>query len=194
MSKSKEKGKGAVKYLATVFFGTFFLAIAISTLTNATVENVKHIAVAFLVLLIIVFIGVIFDGIGVAVAVAEVAPFNARAARKAPGAKKTLSLLKKADVVANMCCDVVGDICGIVSGAVGSTIALLIISKGDFNIIVVSAVMAGLVSALTVGGKAMMKTVAIREANKIMEIVGVVLDYKGWSRLLSKSRNEKAES
>ncbi|MDO4541298.1 MAG: hypothetical protein Q4C00_00520 [Bacillota bacterium] len=193
MSKNKNegRGKGAIKHVALVFLGTFFLAVVISTITNATVENVKYIALAFLVLIVI---GVIFDGIGVAVAVADMAPFNARAARKAPGAKKTLSLLKKADVVANICCDVVGDICGIVSGAIGSTIALLILAKGDFNTIVISAIMAGMVSGLTVGGKAIMKSLAIREANKIMELVGIVLDYKNWSRLLSKNKKEKAES
>lgn len=184
-NKNEGKGKGAIKHVSLVFLGTFFLAVAISTLTNATVEQVQHIAVAFIVLLIIVVIGVIFDGIGVAVAVADAAPFNARAARKAPGAKKTLSLLKKADVVANICCDVVGDICGIVSGAVGSTIALLFIDLGDYNIIVISAIVAGLVSALTVGGKAIMKTIAIREANKIMEIVGVILDYHNWPQLFA---------
>lgn len=196
MNKKKKagKGKGAAKHVLFVFLGTFFLAIAISTATNATVAHVQHIAVAFLVLLIIVIIGVIFDAVGVAVAVADAAPFNARASRRAPGAKKTLALLRKADVVANICCDVVGDICGIVSGAIGSTIALLVITKGDFNTIFISVIMAGLVSALTVGGKAMMKPVAIRDANKIMEIVGILLDYHSWSKIFRGNRKEKAEN
>ncbi|MEG0999319.1 MAG: hypothetical protein RSB05_00760 [Clostridiales bacterium] len=192
MTKNKNKKKSTMKHFLIVFFGTFFLGVAISLLTTATVENVKTVAVAFVVLMIVISIGVLFDGVGVAVAVADAAPFNARAARKAPGAKKTLSLIKKANVVANVCCDVVGDICGIVSGAIATTIALLVILHIDFNVILASSILAGFTSALTVGGKAMMKTVAIKEANKIMEIVGIILDYRGWSQLLQRKK-EKAE-
>ena len=50
------------------------------------------------------------------------------------------------------------------------------------NTLVLSALMAGLISALTVGGKAIMKGIAVKNADKIMEFVGRVLDVKNWGR------------
>ncbi len=141
-----------------------------------------------IVLLFVIFIGILFDGIGVAVAVADPAPFHARASRRGPGAKVSLKLMRRASVVANICCDVVGDICGIVSGALGATIALLLIDKLNFHALFVSSLVS---SAFTVGGKALMKTLAISEANKIMKWVGILLDYKNWSLLWSIKKDGK---
>ncbi len=189
--KSENKRKGTMKHFLLVFFGTLFLGIIISTFTTAAVEHMKTIVTVLVVLVLVIAVGVLFDGIGVAVAVADPAPFHARASRRAAGAKVTLKLIRKASVVANVCCDVVGDICGIVSGALGATIALLLVAETDANSLFLSSCVAGMVSALTVGGKALMKTVAISEADKIMELVGLVLDYKNWSLLWSAKKDGK---
>lgn len=180
----KPASKGPLKHVLIVFTGTFFCGTLISLATNAAVQNIKAIYLVFLVLLLVIAVGVIFDAIGVAVLGAAYAPVNARAARKAPGAVVTLKLLKKANVVANFCCDVVGDICGIISGALGATL-VVIIGENTLNTVVLAALMAGMVSALTVGGKAAMKSVAIHHADEIMEVVGIILDYKNWNRLFS---------
>ena len=96
------------------------------------------------------------------------------------GAKVSLKLMRRASVVANICCDVVGDICGIVSGALGATIALLLIDKLNFHALFCFFFGFGNGKRFTVGGKALMKTLAISEANKIMKWVGILLDYKNW--------------
>lgn len=181
----KAASKGPLKHVLIVFIGTFFCGTLISIITNATVQNLKAIYLVFFVLLFVIAIGVVFDAIGVATLGAGFAPVNARAARKAPGATVTLKLLKKANVVANFCCDVVGDICGIISGALGATLVVII---GDtiLGTVLLSALMAGLVSSLTVGSKAAMKSVAIKHADQIMEVVGIILDYKNWNRLFSR--------
>jgi CBS domain containing-hemolysin-like protein len=180
----KPTSKGPLKHVFIVFTGTFFCGTLISLATNAAVQNMKAIYLVFLVLLFVIAVGVIFDAIGVAVLGAAYAPVNARAARKAPGAIVALKLLKKSNVVANFCCDVVGDICGIISGALGATL-VVIIGDSVLGTVLISALMAGMVSALTVGGKAAMKSVAIKHADQILEAVGIILDYKNWNRLLS---------
>lgn len=182
--KNEWKSKGTLRHILIVFSGTFFCGTMVSVATNTAAENLKPVFLVFLVLLAVIAVGVIFDAIGVAAVGANMVPCNARAARKAPGAVVTLKLLKKANVVANFCCDVVGDICGIVSGALGATLAVLL-GETVLDAVLVSALMAGMVSALTVGGKAAMKGVAIRHADRIMETVGVLLDYKNWNRLFS---------
>ena len=186
--KNDKKKQGTLKHLLIVFSGTFFCATLVSFITNSAVENITGIFLVFLVLLIVVAFGVFFDAIGVASMSANIVPFNAKSARKAPGAVITLKLLKKADVVANICCDVIGDICGIVSGALGATL-VVIIGDDVVDTLILSSLMAGVVSSLTVGGKALMKGVAIRKADKIMETVGIILDYRHWKELFARKRN-----
>ncbi|WDC83794.1 hypothetical protein PL321_14940 [Caloramator sp. mosi_1] len=84
----------------------------------------------FFVLISIIFVGIIFDIIGVAVTAAEEAPFHSLASRKVKGAKTAVKLIRNADKVSNFCNDVIGDICGVVSGAAGAIIISKLISKG----------------------------------------------------------------
>lgn len=189
-NKKDKKKQGTLKHLLIVFSGTFFCATVVSFITNSAVEHITAVYLVFLILLLVVGVGVIFDAIGVASMSANIVPFNARSARKAPGAAITLKLLRKADVVANTCCDVIGDICGIVSGALGATL-VVIIGDGFQSTVVLSALMAGMVSSLTVGGKAIMKGIAIHNADRIMETVGILLDYRHWKELFQ--RKNKSE-
>ena len=68
---------------------------------------------------------------------------------------------------------------------------MLLIDKLNFHALFVSSLVSGMVSAFTVGGKALMKTLAISEANKIMKWVGILLDYKNWSLLWSTKKDGK---
>ncbi|WP_089611062.1 hypothetical protein [Dehalobacterium formicoaceticum] len=131
---------------------------------------------AFALLLAIILVGIIFDIVGTAATAATEAPFHARASRKLPGAKNSIWLVRNADKVANFCNDVVGDICGTVSGSVGAIIAVSLAptfrSVEDW---IVGTAMIGIVSSLTVGGKALGKNMAIRGADKIILIVGQMM-------------------
>ena len=64
-----------------------------------------------IILIAVVLIGIIFDVIGVAVTIAPEEDFHAKATKKADGAKTSLNLIKNATKVANICADVIGDIC-----------------------------------------------------------------------------------
>lgn len=189
--KNDKKKQGTLKHILLVFSGTFFCATLVSFITNIAVEHITAVSLIFLVLFLVIGFGVLFDSIGVASMSADIVPFNAKSSRKAPGAVITLKLLRKADVVANICCDVVGDICGIVSGALGATL-VVIIGDSLLNTVMLSALMAAMVSALTVGGKAIMKGIAIQNADRIMGMVGVLLDYRHWGNLFdSKNKSER---
>ena len=131
---------------------------------------------AFLILFIIVFIGILFDIVGVAVTSATDTPFHSMAARKVPGAREAISLLRSAERVSSICNDVVGDICGVVSGSASATIASQILTHFTFSWPqVVFLVMSALVAALTVGGKAIGKTFAIRSCTAIVHGVGKLI-------------------
>ena len=124
-------------------------------------------------MLLIVFLGIIFDVVGVAVTSANEKPFHSMAARKVPGATEAIRLLRNAERVSSICNDVVGDICGVISGSASATIAAQMATRiGQDKLMVVGLVMSGLVAGLTVGGKALGKTFAIGSCTKIVTFVG----------------------
>ena len=81
---------------------------------------------------------------------------------------KAVKLKKNADKVSSFCCDVIGDICGVISGAAGVTISALLVSKYHFNLLFVSLVVTAFISSLTIGGKAIGKNIAINKSNIIL--------------------------
>jgi len=98
------------------------------------------------------------------------------AARKVPGAQESIRLLRNAERVSSICNDVVGDICGVVSGSASATIAVQVISNFDFSWPqIVSLVMSSLAAGLTVGGKAIGKTFAVNSCTEIVHGVGKII-------------------
>ena len=136
--------------------------------------------VAFLILLAIVLVGIIFDIVGVAVTSADEKPFHSMAARKVPGGLEAIRLLRNAERVSSICNDVVGDICGVVSGSASATIAVQVLQHFEFSWPqMVSLVMSALVAGLTVGGKAIGKTFAIKSCTQIVSGVGTLIYFLG---------------
>lgn len=155
-----------------VFFITFLLAALFTMITNLF-TNVGLIILS-LVILIVIVIGIIFDMIGVATLTSKEENFHARASKKIKGAKESISLLKNASTVSNFCNDVIGDICGIVSGGLTTILALNIALKYDINIILLTTIISAIISALTVGGKAICKNIAIKKSDNIVFFVGTI--------------------
>ena len=117
--------------------------------------------------------GILFDIIGVAVTAADPRPFHSMAAHKEPGAKEALMLLRNAGRVSSVCNDVVGDICGIVSGT--TTAVIVVRLQAAFSLpesVLLSVAVTALVSGLTIGGKALGKTVALNKSTSVVYWVG----------------------
>ena len=104
----------------------FSISILFSFATETIIPNV-NVFWGVILTLVFIFIGVLFDMVGVAVAASDESQFHSMAARKVKGAKMAVRLKKNADRVASFCNDVVGDICGIISGSTGAVIAIKII-------------------------------------------------------------------
>lgn len=177
MSKSdpaaakREKMKN-IRWVITIFIVTIFISGSISFISDEIMAN-SNMLVAFLILLSIVLIGILFDTIGVAVTSADESPFHSMAARKVPGAQEAIRLLRKAERVSSICNDVVGDICGVVSGSAAATISVQVINQFSFSWpAIVSLVMSALVAGLTVGGKAISKGFAVNSSTTIVYFVG----------------------
>ena len=173
-STKRERNKN-IRWVVIIFFATIFISGAISLLSDVMMAN-STMVVAFLILLMIIFVGIVFDIIGMAVATAEEKPFHAMAARKVAGAKEAIQLLRNAERVSSICNDVVGDICGVVSGSASATIAAQILSNFEFTWPqVISLVMSALAAGLTVGGKAIGKSIAVNSCTEIVHTVGKII-------------------
>ena len=177
MSKSdpnaaKKQRNKTIRWVLTIFFVTILVSGTISLVSDLIMEA-STMTVAFIILLVIVMLGILFDIIGVAVTSADEKPFHSMAARKVPGAQEAIRLLRNAERVSSICNDVVGDICGVVSGSASATIAAQVISAAEFTWPqMVSLLMSALVAGLTVGGKAIGKTFAIGSCTKIVHAAG----------------------
>ncbi len=186
---SKRERNKNIKWVVTIFFVTIFISGTISFLSDAVMGS-STMPVAFLILLLIIIIGILFDIIGMAVATADEKPFHAMAARKVPGAREAISLLRNAERVSSICNDVVGDICGVVSGSASATIAAQILSNFDFSWPqIISLAMSALAAGLTVGGKAIGKSIAVNSCTVIVHTVGRIV--YTLNNLTGRSRKKK---
>ena len=169
---AKRERLKTIKWVVTIFLVTILISGTISLISDEVMAN-SSVTVAFIILLAIIFLGIVFDIIGMAVATADEKPFHSMAARKVPGAHEAIKLLRNAERVSSICNDVVGDICGVVSGSASATIATLILMNVDVGWPRgISLVMSALVAGLTVGGKAIGKTFAVNSCTKIVHLVG----------------------
>ena len=196
MSKSesaaakKERNK-TIRWVVTIFFVTILISGVISLLSDY-IMSISGVVVAFLILFAIILIGIIFDIIGVAVASADEKPFHSMAARKVPGAQDDIKLLRNAERVSSICNDVVGDICGVVSGSASATIAAQVLQSVAFGWPqLISLAMSALVAGLTVGGKAIGKTFAMNSCTEIISFVGRILYVMHHPASLFKKKKKK---
>ena len=174
-SIQKKERKKQARWVITIFLVTIVVSGLISLISDEIMAR-SGMVTAFLILFAIVLIGILFDIIGVAVASADEKPFHAMSARKVPGGKEAIQLLRNAERVSSICNDVVGDICGVVSGSAAATIAAQVIQNFDFSWpMIVSLAMSALVAGFTVGGKAMGKTFAMNSATTIIHTVGKLI-------------------
>ena len=114
--KTGKKEHNHYRWALTAFVMAVALSGLLSLSSEAILEN-AGLLLALLILALFIGLGILFDIIGVAVTAADPRPFHSMAAHKEKGAKEALKLLRNADRVSSVCNDVVGDICGIVSGA-----------------------------------------------------------------------------
>ena len=171
-SAAKKERNKTMRWVVSIFLITILVSGTISFTSDLLMAN-SSMLVAFIILLAIILIGIIFDVIGVAVTSADEKPFHSMAARKVPGAQDAIRLLRNAERVSSICNDVVGDICGVVSGSASATIAAqVLLHSGADASSAVPLIMSALVAGLTVGGKAIGKTFAMNSCTSIVHGVG----------------------
>ena len=170
------KNKTDFKWVLIVTILAFIISIIMTLFATLTLENVS-LLVAILITFLFILLGIIFDIIGVAVTSGDAVAFHSMSSRKVKGGKIGVKLMKNTSKVSSVCCDVIGDVCGIVSGTSGVVIVSLIIGLTNINELFVSLLVTGLISALTIGGKALGKGFAVNKSKEIVTVVSKILAF-----------------
>ena len=166
--------KGNNRWIIIVTLLAFILSVVMSFIANTVLRNVT-LTVSIIVTFLFILLGIVFDIIGVSVTCGDEVVFHSMSARRVRGGKVGVRLIKNASKVSSVCCDVIGDICGIISGSAGVTIVTLIIKMTDVNGIFISLLVTALISSLTIGGKAIGKNLAINKSTEVVTVVAKIL-------------------
>ena len=178
-TRRREKKKKELinwRWIATIFTLSFFLSFGLSFLSEVTIKQ-STLLISILITFVFIFLGILFDIIGVAVTSSEESIFHSMSARKVRGARIAVKFHKNAEKVSSFCCDVVGDICGVISGASGITITALLVESFHWNLLLTTLIVTGVISALTIGGKAIGKSFAVNKSNIILYRFAKVISY-----------------
>lgn len=167
MKKLKKKSDVDYGWIIKIIILAFFISVIFTSISETVIPNVNTI-IGIIITLIFIGIGVIFDMIGVSVTAADERVFHSMASQKVKGAKTAVKMKKSAEKVSSFCNDVVGDICGIISGSTAAVISINLTKELHLNSLFVTLIVMGIVSSLTIGGKALVKGIAIKRSNKIL--------------------------
>ena len=175
MADHDKNKKGKDHWPLRVFWIAVALSAVMSFCSSAALED-SGIWIPVLVLMIFIALGIVFDMIGVAVTAADPRPFHSMAAHGEKGGREAIRLLNKSSKVSSICNDVVGDICGIVSGSTVAVIVVELQRSFSTTTILISIGVTALISGLTIGGKALFKRVAIEESTKVVYRVARIMN------------------
>lgn len=195
MSQNKKKKNTKMprpdyKWIIMIFFLTLLIS-GMMSFVSSELLNGATMAASFVILICIILIGIVFDIIGVAVTSAEETPFHSMASKKVPEAAEALKLIRNANRVSSFCNDVIGDICGVISGSASAVIAVRVFA-GKSNSALLDLLLSATVAALTVGGKAFGKTFAISMSTSIVQMTARVIYF--FKHLFKQKPRQKKQS
>ena len=115
MKQNSKKNNNSTKtWILIVFAGSFFLSLFLSFVSTNALTDLNVIP-AIVLVLIVIFLGIIFDIIGLAVNVAREEQFHAQGSKKIVSAKTAIKLIRNSAKVSSICADVIGDVAGVLS-------------------------------------------------------------------------------
>lgn len=167
MKKEEAKPRSYWRWVVRIFLMSVVLSAGLSFASAVALSDAGY-AVAVSVLALFILLGIVFDVIGVAVTAADAKPFHSMASHRERGAKEALFLIRNAEKASSFCNDVVGDICGIVSGSTAAVIVARLQSSFNTKNVLISIGVTALISGMTIGGKAIGKKLALDNSTGVV--------------------------
>lgn len=172
----KKKQKSNLVWVGQITLMALIISFTFSFGSETILPNV-NVMVGVILVVVFILIGILFDMVGVAVTAANEKPFHSMSAQKVRGANVAIKLKNKADKVSSFCCDVIGDICGIISGSAGVIVASSVATSFHTDSFFTTLTITAIIAALTIGGKALGKGLAINKSNTILYEFSKVLSF-----------------
>ena len=170
--KKHDSKKGSKKWLwwgLGVMAMSFALTVLFSFITEITITENSSAILCIVVLLVLLVLNIGCDSLANAIISCTPDAFYAMASNKIKGAKRSVAFCRNASKLGSIFADVIGDICGIVSGAAGAVLAVVVAANGGNTVQIISSIgVSAVIGALTVGGKAIFKHFAIKYSRKIV--------------------------
>ncbi|MDB5056258.1 MAG: rane protein [Bacilli bacterium] len=190
--------KNSLRWSVLISLVTFIMACAFTVASTSILDGVSW-GIGMLIVIFLILIGIFFDILGLAAAAANEIPFHGMASEKVNGSKQAIYIVRNADRFSNFCNDVIGDITSVISGAAVTVVVIKLFSTfgaGDELLrTVVTVIFTAVVSALTVGGKAMGKSFAIHYSTPVVLLIGKIffhLERRFHIRIFNPKRKSKS--
>lgn len=167
--------KSYIKWIIRISTLAFFLSLFLSLFSEMMLVK-SRIFIAVILLFVFTFLNVISDMVGLAITSCQIEELK-KENLSSKIFEKCLYLIKNSDKVSSILCDVVGDISGILCGASGTMIAMIISSFFNFqnvNILIV-ALVSSFIAGTTVLFKAIAKKYAIENSLKLVKITAKIM-------------------
>ncbi len=168
--RKKNKKRSKYSWLIwgiSVFFMSFALTVVFSFITEVAVKD-SAAAICVTVLLVLLVLNIGCDVLANAIISCSPESYHAMASKKIKGAKRAVTLCRNSEKLSSIFADVIGDICGIVSGAAGTALVVHIAVAGTAGELIASIGVSAAIGAFTVGGKAIFKNFAIKFNRQIV--------------------------
>ncbi|MDE6441264.1 MAG: hypothetical protein K2L12_00745 [Clostridia bacterium] len=147
---------------------SFTLTVIFSFITEVSIKG-SPLYICIIVLIVLLILNLGCDMLANAIITCQTEVFHAMASNKIKGAKRAVTLCRNATKLGSIFADVIGDICGIISGAAGATLVVYIAAEGGTTIELIASIgVSAVIGAMTVGGKALLKHFAIKYNKQIV--------------------------
>lgn len=163
-------------WIYKVIIMTFIFSIIFNGISNSIIYN-ANIYIILITLIFIIGISILFDMIGTSVLTSNKQALHSMSSKKIKGAKEALIIKKYEVEISNLCLDVLGDICGVLSGSLGALLAVNLINKFNLPSTLTIVLVGAFISSVIVGGKAAFKNIGISKSDYIVMNLGKIYHF-----------------
>ncbi len=171
---------------------TLILSICLSIVFSVISQSLfPHLSVILSIFIIVFFVALstIFDMVGVAVTSAKLQSLKQYENHKAYST--ALKLCENTEKISSFCGDVVGDICGILSGAGGISLVLSMHITEPNIYFIVTCLISSVIAGLTIFSKAIFKSYAVSNAEKVVISTANIINFSPKSFFKNRKSKKK---
>ena len=180
--------KSSMRWAYKTLILSISLSIVFSIVSQSMFPNLP-IAISVFVIVFFIFVSVIFDMVAVSITSIELEKLESLKEEKCFDTVKRLFLNR--EKVSSFCGDVVGDICGILSGAGGVSLVLNMHLQGEDVVFLVTCLVSSLIAGLTIFGKAIMKAYSVTNCDKVVLCTAKILQISPFAIFKRRKKRKK---